>query len=345
MQLDANSPDFTLVDYSDEAKPQYSSIQLPDTLFTKKDGKYGTFKMVEWDLQSKYLLIEHDNAGTVEFARIDRSKPSDAINLTKVFGLNILEAHFSGNDSNIVFAKTDDVLRRLDVGGPTASAALVTGVKDFTVYGEDTIAFTASQDQTTGDQSTQQQEIGIYRQGKITPVRMVGPDKQVVFAYNEYDSHAYLAIGTTDSTKVDVIRDATVTGTSKAASVFDQFDLGTTVQSLSFSSNGQMLVAQNGNKIATYDIDVAKVYTKTLDFIGTANASQFKWLDDYYLWSDAGGSLRIFEFDGTNDHELTTVAPGFGVMLSADGKQLLSVGKNDVTHNLLLQASRLTLGN
>lgn len=345
MQMNQNSPDFTLIDYSDTTKPQFTSLQLSDSLFSKKDGKYGTFKLVEWDLQSKYFLVEQDNGGSVEFARVDRSKPSDAVNLTKLFGLNILVAHFSGNNSNIVFAKTDDVLRRLDIGGPTASAALVNSIGNFVVYGGGTIAFTSVLEQDTGNKSTQQQQIGIYRQDKITPVLTVPLNQQVELAYNEYDTHSYLAIGSKDSSKVEILRDPSVTGTSKVSSVFEQFDLGAPVESLTFSNNGRMLVAQHGNTIATYDIEVAKVYTKTLDFIGDSKASPFKWLDDYYLWSDAGGSLRIFEYDGTNDHELTTVSSGFDVLLSADGKQLMSVGKNDVSHTFLLQASNLTLGN
>jgi hypothetical protein len=342
MQMKPDDPGYTLVDYSDEKKPQYTTIQLPDTLFTKKDGKYGTFRMVEWDLQSKYVLIEHDNGNLVEFARMDRSKPADAVNLTQLFSLNIRQAHFSGNNPNIVYAKTDDVLRKLDIGGPTASAALVTGLRDFTIYGEDTIAFTNVQEKTTGDQATRQQVAGIYKGGKITPVREFGADKTVKIAYSEYDNHGYLAMTDSGSTTVDVMRDPTVTGASKAASVFAQFNLGSVANHLTFSSNGRMVVAQHGQKFGTYDIETAKTYQTTLGF-GSDKMAQLKWLDDYYLWSDDGGTLRIVEFDGTNDHEITTVAGGHDVMLSTNGKQLLSVGKNNTTGNLFLQVSKLTL--
>lgn len=344
MQMKANEPDYALVDYSDEKKPVYASLKLPDDLFTKKDGKYGTFKLVEWDLQSKYVLIEHDNGDVTEFARVDRSKPEDAVNLTKLFSLDIKQAHFSGSNANTIFAKTDDVLRKLDVSGPTASAALVTGLHDFTVYGEDTIAFTQAQDRTTGDQASLQQVVGVYKGGKIAPVREYAADKHIKIAYSEYDNHSYLAIAEDGSTNVDVVRDATATGTSKESSVFTQFTIGDPVDYLTFSSNGRMIVAQHGNKFGTYDIETTKTYLKTLGF-GSKDTTQLKWLDDYYLWSDDGGTLRIVEFDGTNDHEITTVSKGYDVMLSSNGKQLLSVGKNDVTHSVLLQASKLSLEN
>lgn len=343
MQMKSDVPAYTLVDYSDETKPQYTDFTLPDGLFTKKDGKYGTFKLVEWDLQSKYVLIEHDNGDLVEFARVDRSKPADAVNLTKLFSLNIREAHFSGSNANTIFAKTDDVLRKLDISGPTASAALVTDLQDFMVYGEDTIAFMQLQEKTTGDQNTKQQVVGVYKGGKVMQAHVAASGQPLKFAYNEYDNHSYLAVTEADGKTVDVIRDATTAGASKEANVFTKFNLGSPVDYLTFSSNGRMIVAQHGNTFATYDIETAKSYSSTLAF-GSDKTPQLKWLDDYYLWSDDGGTLRLFEFDGTNEHDITSVASGYDVMLSANGKQLLSVTHNTATHDLLLQASKLTTG-
>jgi hypothetical protein len=341
MKLKADEPSYTLVDYSDETKPNYNDFTLPDDLFTKKDGKYGTFKLVEWDLQSKYVLIEHDNGDTVEFARVDRSKPADAVNLTKQFGLDIKQAHFSGSNANTIFVRTDDVLRKLDVNASTASATLVTGLRDFTVYGEDTIAFTQVEEKTTGDQATEQQLVGVYKGGKIMTARELGTSQTVKIAYNEYDNHSYLAVTEADSKTVDIIRDVTATGTSKEASVYAKMTLPSSVDYLTFSSNGRMIMAQHGNGFATYDLELAKTYTKTLAF-GSDKTSQLKWLDDYYLWSDDGGTLRLFEFDGTNDHDITGVSTGYDVMLSANGKRLLSIGRSDMTKDVLLQTSKLT---
>jgi hypothetical protein len=342
MQMNADSPGLALVDYSDDKRPQYTSLQLADGLFTKKDGKYGNFKIVEWDLQSKYVLVEHNNGDLVEFVRVDRTKPLDAVNLTKLFGLNIKEAHFSGSNANTIFAKTDDVLRRLDVSGPAASAALVAGLRSFVVYGESAVAFTNVQDKTTGDNTTQVRQVGIYDNSKITPVRELAADKEPLVAYSKYDTHGYLAIAEKDSSTVDIIRDATATGTSKAATVYAQLDLGAAVKWLSFSNNGRMLVAQSGKKLVTYDIENAKTMASTLNF-GSDDMPQLKWLDDYYLWSDAGGKLNIVEFDGTNNHEIATVKSGYDVMLSSNGKRLLSIGKNEATGQMLLQESKLTL--
>ena len=344
LQRDARKPDFSFVDYSDEQNPKYTDLQLPDDLFTKKDGSYGTFALKEWDLQSKYILVEHDNGDTVEFARIDRSKPENSVNITKLFSLNITQAHFSGDNANIVFAKTGDVLRRLDIDAKAASAALVSGLRDFTLYGKGVIAFDNIVQTTSGSETKTIQQVGVYDNGKIAVVRELEESQQVKLAYGEYDDHDYLAINVDNAPTVDIVRDAITAGSSQDTSVFATLDLGVPVAWLSFSGNGRMLVAQHGNQMATYDLEMAKSYAQTFDF-GSDDTPKMRWLDDYYLWSDDGGTLRIFEFDGTNAHDITSVLSGYDVMLSSNGKQLLSIGKSDVSGEPLLQMSGLTVQN
>lgn len=337
LQNQADAPEFTLVDLGNEKEPKFTPIQLTEAQVTKKDGKFGTFEIVEWDLKSQYVLLKHQNGDTREYLRVDRSKPAEAVNITRVFGLNILEAHFSGNNANLVFANTNGILRRLDLSNTSASGALVHDVKQFVVYGEDRIAFTAIQSPGTPEA---QQIVGVQRADKLTTVRTLPVDKQVVFGYSEYDDHDYLAVGTTDSPKVEVIRDPRAGGAKDANTVFAQFDLGQPVKWLSFSSNGRMLVAQHDNTFATYDLEEAKSYQFAFNY--GQITTQLKWLDDFYLWSDVGGILRTVEFDGQNSHEITALQPGFGITLSSNGKRLFSVKKSD-TGQFSLQTSKMTL--
>ncbi len=340
LQTKADVPEFMLADISNEKDPKFTAFELPETAITKKDGHYGTFEIIEWDLKSQYVLIKHHYGDMNEFLRVDRSKPAEAINITRVFGLNISEAHFSGSNANIVFVNTDGILRRFDIGNTSASGALVNEVKQFVVYGDNSIAFTGLQ-ASPDNPALKQQIVGVHRGDKITTIRTLPTDKQVVFAYSEYDDHDYLAIGTADSSKIEVIRDPRADGAEDTNTVFAQFDLGATPQWLSFSNNGRMLVAQRNNAFATYDLEEARAYQFTLDF-GANITTKLRWLDDFYLWSDAAGKLRIVEFYGKNDREITSVQPGFGVTLSVNGKRLFSVSKA-ADGQFSLQTSRLTL--
>jgi len=65
---------------------------------------------------------------------------------------------------------------------------------------------------------------------------------------------------------------------------------------------------------------------QALRSIGVSHPPQ--WLDDFYLWADAGNYLHIFEFDGQNSHDITSVTPGFTAALSQDDKVLFSISTN-----------------
>lgn len=342
VQTAADKPQFVLADMSNEKEPKYTSFELPSGQLSQKDGKFGKFEIVEWDLGSRYVLVKHQIGDMTEFVRIDRSKPAEAVSLTQLFGLPVQSAHFSASNPNVVYAKTDTVLRRLDIGSKSASGVLVSNLLDFTLYGSDAVAFTAKQERTPGDTSTTQQIIGVLHKDKTTTVRTVGLDDQPVLAYSEYYNHEYLAVGSKASSKVQILRDPTAPGGKDTNSVFAEFDLGVPLRNLIFSSNGRLIVAQNGSHMASYDVETAHAYRHTFDF-AVDPAKPLKWLDDYYLWTEAGNALRIVEFDGMNQREITAAQAGRGVMLSGNGKLLFSFGKNTMTNKYSLQASQMTV--
>lgn len=331
----ADQPNFQLVDLNDPKKPVVSDLTVPDAQLTKDGSNYGQFKLVEWDSSSRYLLLEHTINDTREYLRLDRQHAGAADNISRLFSLNITEAHFAGSDPNILYAKTDSVLRSLNISANSASAVLIAGMEQFTVYGNDIIAFVAARDRTEGDDSTKQQIAGIYVNGKETIARTYPTATVVSVAYSEYTRHAYLAITTGDG-KATVLRDPTLTTQDNA--LVATIDLGQAIGWLKFSSNGRILVVGNGSNVATYDLELDK--TTAWKVSGPALTAPLQWLDDYYLWTDAGGSLRIFEYDSTNGGDITTDTPGLTATLSQDGAYVFSFAKN-ASGGFELQSSQL----
>lgn len=339
MQPSADAPNFVLADISNGKNPVISNLQLADTLPTKKDNKFGKFEIVEWDASSRYVLVNHQNGDIHELIRLDRAKPQESVNITRVFSLNIGEAHFSAVNPNIIFAKTDDVLRRLDLGSTNASAALVTDLKQFIVYGEDTIAYVNSQEKTVGDPSSKQQSVGIYRHGKATSVRSLPLNQPTIIAYNEYDSHGYLAIGSTENPRIDILRDPVINGPNDS-NIFAHLEMQVNPSTLSFSNNGRMLLALSGNYMSSYDLETSSAYNSKLNF-GANLATPPKWLDDFHIWANAGDKLFITEFDGQNSAVISQIIPGLTATLSPNGHELFSFRK--VGAKIILQSSKLTI--
>lgn len=340
LQEKSDSPTLTLADLSNEKTPAYSNITLPDSKLSKIDGKYGQLTLVEWDLSSRYFIVHQQNGPNDAWLRVDRTNPGNTINISDLFRLNIGSVHFAGNNSNVVYAKTDDVLRRLDVVAHDASAALVDGVEQFDVYGDDTISFVAKRQTDSNDPNTTQQIVGLYANNKETVVQTEPADAHLLTVYGQYDNHSFLAIHKGDG-MVQILRDPAANVNSKETAEFASFKLGQPAQWLKMSNSGRMITAGYADTVVTYDLEIGKAYQSTLGFLGANNTRAMQWLDDYYLWSDAGDRLQIVEFDGKNDREITTVAPGFDITLSQNGNVLFSVGKNVITNSYFLQASQL----
>ena len=324
-----NEIDLWLVDLDDPERPKADKIAVPDDLFTKRDNKFGQLELVEWDSGSRYVLVKHSYGDETEFVRLDRSEPAKSVNLSRVFGLRVVDAHMAGGNADVVYARTDDVLRKLDIPGNSASGALVSGVEKFDLYGNDSLVYVSK--------SESQKAVGLYVQDKATVIRTYPADANLKIAYSEYDHHGYLAISMNSETVL--LRDPNAD--NKSSSQFATFDFGAQVNWVKFNNGGRLVAVNNGKDLGVYDIELASFH-KSLIGSGEEVASPPKWLDDYYLTTDAGGVLRIFEYDGINGGKITSVTPGQAVSLTQDGKWLFSFAKPEGAAGYILQATKLT---
>lgn len=331
-----NSSTFTIFDLSDETRPTAITTTIPADQLTLKDGQPGEFSILEWDFGSRSVLVRHKTSEVSEVLRIDRTRPDEAVNISKLFGLSIGEVHFAGGNHSVVYARTSDVLRRLDIDAGSASATLVGGVSDFELYGEDRIAFVANRQVVVDGNSLPRKVVGTYQDGKEVLVREYESSTDIKIDLTEYFRDQYLAISN-GSGAVEIIRDPAEKGIESPTYV--KVDLGKDVQWLSFSSNGRMLVAGNGSKWVTHDLEVAQTYLNDLE--GLDVTRPLEWLDDYYLWTDAGDKLLIVEFDGQNSRQIVGVVQGHTVSLSQNGRSLFSFTTSDA--GAIMQSSRMVV--
>ncbi len=338
LQEVATQPNFTLADAGNEHSLVFTTLALPDAQLSKP---IGTLVATEWDLSSRYILVHHTGQNIDEWLRVDRSAPANTINVSKLFGLPITSAHFSGSNPDVLYGVSNGVLRRYDITAKTTSAGLVNGVTYFTIYGNDVVTYVANQQAVVGNPASAQQVVGIVRNDKNAVVQTAPVNVAVNVAYGEYDNHAYLAVRKGNE-KIQVLRDPSVAA-AKDTTVFATVDVTSPLDQMLFSNNSRMLLARSGKLLTTYDLEVAKTYSQPLNYLDVTGPRNLQWLDDYYLWSDTNSRLRWVEFDGQNDRELTSVAPGFSVTLSQTGKTVFSIGKNAITGDYFLQSTDLTI--
>jgi hypothetical protein len=94
------------------------------------------------------------------------------------------------------------------------------------------------------------------------------------------------------------------------------------------------VVAQEAGSYTVYDIELKKTTTTALQGDVPAVPAELRWLDPYTVWSDRSGKVRIYEFDGANQHDLMTVASGYSATYSPSGKYLYGLTQSDGAYHL-----------
>lgn len=327
----ADKPELTLTDIRNEKKPEFSQLSLPDGSYTKKDGAVHQFSLVEWDFGARYVLVKHVIGDTTEYLRVDRTDAKDTVNISSKLGVNLEDLHFSGTSGSVFYGLENGTIRKLDSGAGTISQPLVKDVASFRLFKTNTLSYVK---RPVNDRVG----VGVVVDGKPFRVATYDATMPIVTDINEYFNEYYLAIGR--GTSVEIYKDPELEARQKIASV-------TSVSAISwlrFGNSGRFVVAGTGSQFVSYDIETKLKADVNLPGTATDPSKPLQWLDDYYLVSSADNDLRITEFDGANQHVITSALPGYPVTLSGNGKALFSLGKTQ-SGSFVLQSSKMTIEN
>lgn len=315
---DPSTPLISLVDISREEVRQ-SSLELPSTSFTAPAaGKTQSFNLETWDPTNRYVLVKHIyDDGALEWLVVDSENVAQTVNLTKLLNVAMTKVAFSGASSNTLYVQIAGDVRKLEIAAATLSRPLVSNVAEFSVYDRSTLVYATG---IVPDIKTR--SVGYYEDGADKPhtLRTYTDDGTVPLkvAINKYFNEPYVAIAYGEAVEVWrgrlPVGDANVTQMTSETS----FAQPGGTQYLDIRNHGRFIVVQKGNEFQVYDIELKQVTKTTLKNASEASV-KLGWLDEYYAWSDLGGMLRIYEFDGANQHDIMNVMPGQSATLALDG--------------------------
>lgn len=323
----ADTPEIKLADIGGE-KVDVATITIPSDDYTKPAaGKSQSFTIMDWDAGSRYLMIKHSFGGDrLEWLVVDTRDATGTKNVTKLLDIQASKIVFSGNDSQILYAQIGGDVRKIDLGAATLSRPLVTDVAEFSIFDQRTIAYS-----TTLDPETKTRSVGYYEEGdsQATAIKTFTDDGKAPLhlALGRYFGNMYEAVAYDD--KVTIYTGDLPATEAQAAKLKEvasmEFKGGP--QYLVNRTAGRFVIAQRGATFKVYDLELKKETTTKL--AGSGEAEKLQWLDGYMAYSDRGGMLRFYEFDGANQHDIMQVAPGFSVTLSPNEKYLYGIGKDE----------------
>jgi len=326
---DPATPSIRLADVSgDTAKTSF--IDIPADKYTHPSvGKTQSFSLEKWDPESRYVLTKHIYDDTkAEWIVVDTQNAAQTKNITTLLSIDASKIVFSNANSQVFYAQIGSDIRKIDVGAATLSRPLLTNVADFSLYDRSLITYA-----TLLDPATKTRSVGYYQDGADKPqtVRTYTDDGSAPlhFVVSKYFGDTYMAIsysGVTSIIKGDLPTEKSTNATPlKVTATMTIPDAS--VQYLSILTNGRFVVAQSGPTYMVYDIELQKTTSTTLK--GTSDFTrEIGWLDNYNLWGDRDGMLRLYEFDGANQHDIMPVVSGQGATLSPNAKYLYGITKS-----------------
>jgi len=321
----ASSPDFTLANIQGDTV-QYSTLSLPAAAYTAPStGQTQTFTLESWSQDDNAILVLHTyDSNKTEWLLLDRNSPDKSINLSTTYGISPSSVQFAGDGNKLLFVRTDNTVRRINLDEQTLSRPLATNVDHFTVYDEKTIVYSTMPDDKN------QRTIAYAAVDIESPVTLATypADGQPLYAaMTNYFGQRYVAIVHGQGLHVLTGSLPTLTNAGSMKPFADQTIAAGTV-ALTGSLNDRFFVAQLPDGYATYDIELKK-YDETKWAEQAQTQRPINWLDDFMLWSDYGGELRFYEFDGANQQNIMPVTEGYAASLSPNGKYVYAVDKTD----------------
>lgn len=311
----------------DPQAPKQTSLNL-SSAFTRENGQLGTFRVVEWALNNKFILLEHTSAGgKVELISLNVTKPEEAVNITTLYGVEITsDIHYAGGDINKVYSLSGGILKRYNLE-TSETETILQDVVSYQPYADDTILFTRTN-------ISKKNEVGIWQDKITTVIRSdIDPASLPLLKYASFDQHFYFVIALSGGNVVTVYRDPLKKPILSKQLPLTTFEFDKT-QNLSFSSSSQFIMVQNGSTFKTYDLDDFKLYTTTLPYV-VAPGSIIEWADGHHVQVTSSETQNyIIEYDGQNQQTLVTSKPGTKLFYADNYQHLYRYNQVDTVTSL-----------
>lgn len=325
---DPVTPTIHLADLSRE-EVKVTTIELPAASYTAPAAdKTQSFELVTWNPGSRFILVKHvydDNK--IEWIVVDAQNVAATKNITTLLGITATQVVFTGNSASILYALVDNNVRKIDLGASTLSGPLITNVAEFSLFDNTTIVYA-----TLLDPTTKMRSVGYFNDGaaKARVLRSYSDNGEIPLhlAIGKYFDHYIFAIGYNQT--VEIMKGAmprSDTETTAALTADSLMNIPTGIQHLSVVTNGRFVVAQTANAYIVHDLELQKTTTTELKDAAVLTR-ELRWLDGYTVWNDNGGKLRMYEFDGANQHEIMPVVPGLSVTYSPTAKYLYGISQS-----------------
>lgn len=314
VQLPGEPGSFDVYDVKDpeRVKQQKTTVSVPAAVLgiSAQDGQQQSFELEEWSRDNDHMLLKHITGGQSEYILFSRTEPQASVNLTTKLQLKPSETVTLRDKKFDRYFIHDTQARTLtitDLDNATP-AKLLDGVISYKSYGDDVVLYATAKDADEGKTS-----IKLYQFGQSYQLRQLTATDKYLLDISTYGSDWYVVAGTAADDHVYVYENA-------AQKLRDKPDMPLVPANIlkvndpnyvEFSANSQMVMAENGQDIAVYDVENERSSTYRLERPIDQPQQHVTWMDGFHLVAVSEGKALVFDYDGTNVQSLAAASADF----------------------------------
>lgn len=303
-------------------------LTIPASVLSLPGDPAAAWKLAEWSNNNRHVLLEHHASGQMEYVLLDRADPQKSINLTRRLKLEPgmqLTLRDKKHDQYYLFDPAAGSVTRTTWDENADILPELTGVLAFKSYGSNVILY------VTQDGAAKGQVASMLQDGDTTyKVREHPEGGPYLIDLVRYDGDWIVAAGSSAENKVYIYKNPqSFRKAGKKVLVPLHVVKLTAPNYLAFSSNTQILMVENGNTFATYDIENERGYDFTTAEPIDAPNTHASWMDGHRIVYPSGGKLVIFDYDNINRRTLVPMTSAYGPFFDRNYRYLYTVAPGD----------------
>jgi hypothetical protein len=328
------NPTFDMFDSTtlDRTSPAVTRVVLPTSALTKYSSK-SKLKTVEWSTDNKHVLLSHIYPGGQEFIVFDRTRPSQTMNVNRLFKITPSEVSLYNKKTGqlYIFNKKDGSLSLGNTGTGLLAPVLTNNVLAFKPYGRNLILYVSGKNDTTGTVTAR-----IWSSGTTYKLSEFGPGSKYLLDLAQFQGNFYYVAGSDSAGKAVIYKNPLDNIKNPAiAKAIPVLALQVSkAQKVSFSNIARFIALENAQHFAVYDIETGDSYRYTLTDNLTDSAD---WMDGHRFLGQSDGKVLVMDFDNTNKQLISESVEPFGGLFSGDYKHLLVITKTSKAKSYILQ--------
>lgn len=313
VQIPEQPGSFDVYDVKDpkKVKTQKTTVKVPDGVLTlDAQASQQSFQLSEWSRDNDHMVLKHVVGEQSEYILFSRTEPENSVNLTRQLQLkpgDELTLRDKKFDRYFVHDKAAGTLTKVNLDGQQP-VKLLEGVVSYKTYGDDVVLYATRKDADDGRVS-----VKLYQFEQSFQIRQVNEAERYMLDVSTYGSDWYVVAGSPVENQVFVYENPAQQLRDSDSDPLVPVNIlkVDNPNYTEFSANSQLIMIENGQDIAVFDVENDRSYTYRLDRPIDAPQQNVAWMDGFHLVVVSEGKAVMFDYDGTNVQPLSSADPNF----------------------------------